>query len=90
MDGGDGERSTVAVLHVGGMHFGSNQQAGRVGDDMPLAALDFLRRIETARSASLSGLITLAEGFGSRPAASRACTRSSKLIRSSVPSSRHP
>src|SRR5437899_472321 len=56
VDGGDDERSTLAVLHVGGVHFGCEQQAGCVADDMPLAALDFLRRIETARSASLSGL----------------------------------
>jgi hypothetical protein len=27
MNGGDDERSAVAVLHVGGMHFGSDQQA---------------------------------------------------------------
>jgi len=30
------------------MHFGSDQQAGCVCDDMPLAAVDFLGRIETA------------------------------------------
>ena len=42
MNGGDDKRSTVAVLHVGGMDFGSDQQAGSVGDDMPLAAFDFL------------------------------------------------
>jgi len=82
-------------LHVGGVHFGCEQQAGCVGDDMPLAALDFLRRIETAWSASLSGLadwlsITPAEGLGSRSAASRACSNSSKLIRSSTPASRQP
>jgi len=35
MNGGDDERSAVAVLRVGGMHFGPDQQAGGVGDDMP-------------------------------------------------------
>jgi hypothetical protein len=75
--------------------FGSEQQAGCVGDDMPLAAFDFLRRIETARSASSVVLtdwlsITPAEGLGSRPAASRACSNNSKLIRSNTPPSRQP
>ena len=51
----DGERSAVAVLHVCEMHFGSDQQAGCVGDYVPLAAYDFLSGIETARPASLSG-----------------------------------
>jgi len=31
VNGGDDERGTVAVLDVGGMHFGSDQQAGGVG-----------------------------------------------------------
>jgi hypothetical protein len=56
VNGGDDERSTVAILPVGGMHFGSEQQADCVGDDMTFAAVDFLRRIETARAAHLGGL----------------------------------
>jgi hypothetical protein len=42
MNGGDHEGSTVAVLHVGRMQFGSDQKAGCVGNDIPLAAIDFL------------------------------------------------
>jgi hypothetical protein len=53
MNGGDDERSTVAVLPVGGMDLGCDQQAGCVGDDMPLAAFDFLRRIKTATGRQL-------------------------------------
>ena len=42
------------------MHFGSDQQTGSVGDDMPLAAFDFLGRIKTARAAGLGGFDQLA------------------------------
>jgi hypothetical protein len=72
------------------MHFGTDQQAGWVGNDMPLAAVDFLGRIETARAAGLGGLDrstnnNASRGLGSRPAASRVCSNSSKLIRSNTP-----
>ena len=93
MNGGDDERSAVAVLHVGGMHFGSDQLAGCVGDDMTFAAVDFLRPIETARAAGLGGLDRLAIDDARRWArlasgASRACSNSSKLIRSNTRLSR--
>jgi hypothetical protein len=74
------------------MHFGSDQQADCVGDDMTFAAVDFLRRIETARAASVVLTdwlsMTPADGLGSHPAASRACSNSSKLIRSNTRLSR--
>jgi hypothetical protein len=60
VNGGDDKRSTVAVLQIGGMHFSCEQQAGCVGDDMTLAALNFLGRIEAARAAGLGGLDRLA------------------------------
>ena len=68
MTGGDDERSTVAVLHVGGMHFGSEQQAGCVADDMTFAAFDPLGRIKTARAAGLGCLDRLAVDNASRGA----------------------
>jgi len=54
--GGDDERSTVAVLCVGGMHYGCEQHPGCVGDDLTLAALYFLGRIEAAGAAGLGRL----------------------------------
>jgi hypothetical protein len=34
VNGANDERGTVAVLHVGGMHLGSDQQAGCVSEDV--------------------------------------------------------
>jgi hypothetical protein len=68
VDGGDDERSTVALLHVGGMHFGPDQQAGCVSNDMPLAAVDFLGHIEATRAAGLGGFDRLAIDNTSRGA----------------------
>jgi hypothetical protein len=39
VNGGDDERGAVAVLDVGGMDFGCDQQAGCVGEDVTLAQI---------------------------------------------------
>jgi len=50
VNGGDDERSTIAVLEVGAIHLGGDQQTGRVGHDVTLAAFNFLGRIKAARA----------------------------------------
>ena len=42
-------RRAVAILNVGFMHDEADEVALRVGDDMPLAALDLLAGVEAAR-----------------------------------------
>ena len=74
------QRSTVAVLDVGGMHDGVHQQALRIDEDVPLLTLDLLacivaRRVD--RRPPFSALLTLwlsmiaAVGLASREAAWR-------------------
>ena len=70
---------TIGVLNVGGMDNDAEQQAGGVDRDMPLAALDLLRRIPAARPPfsvvfTLWVSITAALGLGSRPSRSRSIT----------------
>ena len=70
---------TIGVLDVGGMNDDAEQQAGGVDRDMPLAALDLLRRIPAARPPlsvvfTLWVSITAALGLGSRPSRSRNIT----------------
>jgi len=94
VDGLDDQPSAVAIPDVGGMDHGTDQQAGGVGHDMALPPFDLLAGIVTLRPAALGRLDRLAvddpaDGLASRPAASRACSRSSKLIRSKRPVSRH-
>ena len=60
MDGFDNEWRTIAVLHIAGVNHGSDHQAGGIGHDMPLAALDLLRGIVAARPAALGRLDRLA------------------------------
>ena len=43
----------IAVLNIGGMDNKIDQVPERIGDDVPLAALDLLPRIEPARPAHL-------------------------------------
>src|SRR5215471_8294425 len=94
VDGRNDQLSAVAILNVGRMNHGTDQQAGGVSHDMALAPFDLLGGIVTQWSTALGGLDRLAvddpaDGLGSRPATSRACNRSSKLIRSKRPISRH-
>jgi hypothetical protein len=76
--------ATVAILDVGAMHVGSDQQAGGVCNKLTLAAFDFLA---TSRPRGPPASVvfdrlavkTPAEGLGARPAASRACSSSSEI-----------
>jgi len=45
-DGREHARGAVAVLNVGGVDLSGEQQTGRVGEDMTLAALDLLTRVK--------------------------------------------
>ena len=74
------KRAAVAILDVGGVHDGVDQQALRVDENVPLLALDLLSRIvarRVDRGPPFSALFTLwlsmiaAVGLASREAASR-------------------
>jgi len=43
------QRTAIAVLDIGGVHDGMDQQALRVDENMPLLALDLLSRVVTRR-----------------------------------------
>src|SRR5216683_6433665 len=60
MDGFDDERRAIAVLDIGRVDFGADEQSRGVGDDMAFAALDLLAGVIAARSATLGGLDRLA------------------------------
>ena len=55
-------RQRVAILHVGGRDLAFDGQAKRIDGDVPLATLDFLRRVEPARPACLRRLDRLTVG----------------------------
>src|SRR5207253_8669067 len=86
---------SIAVLDVGRLDRGAQQQAQRVDQDVPLLALDLLARVVAARIDArppFSALLTLrlstiaAVGLASLPARSRAWTKSAWCSRPSVPS----
>ena len=75
--------AAIAILDVGGMHDGVQQQTLRIDENMPLLALDLLARIEAVRinaGPPFSALFTLwlsmiaAVGLASRSACSRHST----------------
>ena len=43
------QRTAIAILDIGGVHDGVDQQALRVDENMPLLALDLLSRVVTRR-----------------------------------------
>ena len=47
VDGLDNKPGTIAILDVGGVHLGTDQQTPRIGHDVPLAALDLLHQGQT-------------------------------------------
>ena len=74
------QRAAIAILNVGGVHDGVDQQALRVDKNMPLLALDLLSRVVTRqidRRPPFSALFTLwlsitaAVGLASLQTASR-------------------
>ena len=90
----DHQHRAVAILHISGMDIGPDQQAGGIGDDVAFTPFDLLAGIITARPAALGGLDRLAvdhSGGRARLPARRLAprSRSSKLMRSKMPSSRH-
>jgi hypothetical protein len=73
----------VAVLHVGGMDNDVQEKTERVDENVPLAARDFLARIEALRidrrppfcaALALWLSMTAADGLASRPSLSRTAT----------------
>ena len=97
----DHEHCAVTVLHIGRVDLGADQQAACIGDDMAFAPpslrwgrlLTFLPAsypLGPPLSVVLTDWLSMipAEGLASRPAASRICNSSSKLIRSKTPLSR--
>ena len=74
------QRAAIAILNVGGVHDGVDQQALRIDENVPLLALDLLSRVVTRpidRRPPFSALFTLwlsitaAVGLASLQAASR-------------------
>ena len=74
------KRAAIAILYVGGVHDGVDQQAFRVDENMPLLALDLLSRVVAQRinpGPPFSALFTLwlsmmaAVGLASLETASR-------------------
>ena len=74
------QRAAIAILNVGGMHDGVDQQALRVDENVPLLTLNLLSRVVTRRinrSPPFSALFTLwlsmtaTVGLASLEAASR-------------------
>jgi len=77
------ERSTIAILHRGGMDNDVQEEAERIDKDMPLAARDLLARIVPLRidrrppfcaALALWLSMTAADGLASRPSFSRTAT----------------
>lgn len=75
--------STVAILHMGGMDYDTQQQAERIDEDVALATRDLLAGIKALRverrapfCAALALWLSMiaAVGLASRPACSRAST----------------
>jgi hypothetical protein len=85
---------TISILSAGDMHDQSDEVTGRVGDDVPLAALDLFAGVKAARTAALRGLtdwlsMTSAVVLACRPAFSRDAITRAWLINSQRPSRTH-
>ena len=53
VDGLDDQHRPIAILDIGGVHLGTDQQTARIGHNMALAAFDLLGRIVASRPAAL-------------------------------------
>ena len=58
-DGGEHRRRAVAVLDLGAVDHDRDQQAAGVGEDVTLAALDFLSGVEAPDTAAFRGFYAL-------------------------------
>lgn len=92
-NGLEGSRCAVPVLDVGGVDDEADDQADGVDNDVTLAPVDLLSRVEATNSAAFRGLdrlasITPAVGLASRPSASRAAMTRLLLMVRNRPSSR--
>src|SRR5271156_954568 len=56
VDGLDDKPGTIAILDVGGVHLGTDQQTAGIGHNVTLTAFDLLGRIVTTRPAALGRL----------------------------------
>src|SRR5207237_7308285 len=56
MDRRNDKPGTIAILDIGGVHLGSDQQTGSIGHNVALTAFDLLGRIVTTRPAALGRL----------------------------------
>src|SRR5438067_385298 len=56
VDGFDDKLGTIAILDIGGVHLGTDQQTASIGHNVSLAALVLLGRIITSRPAALGRL----------------------------------
>lgn len=83
----------VPILDIGAVDDEPDQEAERVGQDVPLAALDLLAGVEAADAAAFGGLDALAVDYagaraGLRPSSSRAAVTRWWLIVFRSPRSR--
>jgi hypothetical protein len=60
VDGADDKPGTIAILHIGGVHLGPDQQTTSIGHNVALTPFDLLGRIVTTRPTALGGLGRLA------------------------------
>src|SRR6267142_2169862 len=55
VDGLDDQHGTIAILDIGGVHLGADQQTASIGHNVALTPFDLLGRIVTTRSAQRLG-----------------------------------
>ena len=56
MDGLDEQPRPIAILNIGGVHLGTDQQTASISHNVTLATFDLLGRIIPTRPAALGGL----------------------------------
>src|SRR5882762_9787668 len=56
VDGLDDQHGTIAILDIGGVHLGADQQTASIGHNVALTPFDLLGRIVTTRPTALGGL----------------------------------
>ena len=56
MDCLDDQNRTIAILDIGGVYLGTDQQTAGIGHNVSLAPFDLLGRIVTSRPAAFGGL----------------------------------